>query len=75
MSNTKRRKKNGPIADVWRKLKKNKWAMVSLYIIIFLVLIAIFAPWIIPYDYAAQDYDSILLCLSIKKSCKRASKR
>lgn len=61
MSNTKRRKKNGPIADVWRKLKKNKWAMVSLYIIIFLVLIAIFAPWIIPYDYAAQDYDSILL--------------
>lgn len=60
MRNVKKRK-NGPMADVWRKLKKNKWAMVSLYIIIFLILIAIFAPWIIPYDYAAQDYDSILL--------------
>lgn len=61
MSNKKRRKKNGPLADVWRKLKKNRWAMISLYIIVFLVIIAIFAPFIIPYDYATQDYDSILL--------------
>ena len=58
--------KKGPMADVWRKLKKNKWAMASLYIIIFLILVAIFAPFLIPYDYAAQDYNAVLEGPSLK---------
>lgn len=57
----KRSRKKGPMADVMRKLKKNKWAMVSLAIIILLVLVAIFAPFLAPKDYAAQDYDAVLV--------------
>ena len=57
----KRSRKKGPMADVMRKLKKNKWAMVSLAIIILLVLVAVFAPFLAPKDYAAQDYDAVLV--------------
>ncbi|WP_422486900.1 ABC transporter permease [Gudongella sp. DL1XJH-153] len=41
--------------DAIKRLKKNKFAMVSLFILIALILIAIFAPWIAPYDPAEQD--------------------
>lgn len=56
----KKNAKKGPMAEVWRKLKKNKWAMVSLFIIIFLILVALFAPLLCPYDYALQDYEHVL---------------
>ena len=36
--------------DAWRRLKKNKLAMFGLAIVIFLILIAVFAPFISPYD-------------------------
>ncbi|MDR1649774.1 MAG: ABC transporter permease [Synergistaceae bacterium] len=51
---------NSPMSNAWRKLKKNKWAMASLVIIILLLLTAIFAPYLTPYDYAAQNYDNVL---------------
>lgn len=38
----------------WNIFKKNKVAMVCLFIVIFLILIAIFAPFITPYDPNAQ---------------------
>lgn len=38
----------------WNIFKKNKVAMVCLFIVIFLILIAILAPWITPYDPDAQ---------------------
>lgn len=53
-------RRNTPLREIWRKLKKNKWAMVSLAIIVGLVLMAIFAPLLTPYNYAAQDYESTL---------------
>ncbi len=37
-------------ADVWYRLRHNKMAMVGLVIIILLVLVAIFAPLLAPYD-------------------------
>lgn len=52
--------------EVWRKLKMNRWAMASLYLILFILLVAIFAPYITPYDYAAQDYESVLKSPSMK---------
>jgi peptide/nickel transport system permease protein len=55
-----RDKGNSPMKEVWRKLKMNRWAVASLYIILFILLVAIFAPYITPYDYAAQDYESVL---------------
>jgi len=36
--------------DAWKRLRKNKLAMLGLSIVILLILIAIFAPFISPYD-------------------------
>ena len=52
--------RNSPMGNVWRKLKMNRWAMVSLVIILLIFLMAIFAPLLTPYDYAAQNYESVL---------------
>jgi ABC-type dipeptide/oligopeptide/nickel transport system permease subunit len=41
--------------DAWIKLKKNKVAMLGLAIIVLYVLLAIFAPILSPYDFAAQN--------------------
>ena len=36
--------------DAWKRLKKNKLAMLGLALVIFLVLVAIFAPLLAPYE-------------------------
>lgn len=46
--------------DSFKRLKKNKMAMVCAVIIILLVIIAIFAPVLAPYDPDVQDYANIL---------------
>lgn len=50
---SKRRSKFGSILH---RLKKNKAAMFSVFILIIIVLIAIFAEYIAPYPYDLQDY-------------------
>jgi peptide/nickel transport system permease protein len=46
--------------DAIKRLKKNKFAMVSFVILVLLILMAIFAPWIAPYDPAEQDVYNIM---------------
>jgi len=41
-------------ALAWRRFRKHKAAMVSLGVVITLILMAIFAPWIAPYSPTAQ---------------------
>ena len=41
--------------DAWRRLKKNKIAIISLIVILLITLVAIFAPFIAPYDPYATD--------------------
>ncbi len=53
-------KKESNFKMLFRSFKKNKLALYSLYIIIFLLLIVIFGPWITPYDPQESNYDSIL---------------
>jgi peptide/nickel transport system permease protein len=48
------------MGNAWRKLKKNRWAMASLVVIVLLFLMAVFAPLLTPYDYAVQNYDATL---------------
>lgn len=48
-------------ADVWRRLCRNKLALVGMIIVVVLVLVAVFADFIAPYDYAEQDF---INCLS-----------
>jgi peptide/nickel transport system permease protein len=47
------------MGETWRRLQKNKVAVVCLFIILAVFLIAIFAAQIAPYPYAKQDYSSI----------------
>lgn len=56
----KAKKKNTPMKEVWRRLKRNHMAMVGLVIMVIVILVAIFAPVISPYDYAEQDYEHTL---------------
>lgn len=46
--------------DSFKRLKKNKMAMFCAIIIIALVIIAVFAPVLAPYDPDVQDYANIL---------------
>lgn len=49
-------RRNTPWSMAKRRLKRDKGAMVGLYIIIFLIIIAIFAPLLSPFD-PIVDYD------------------
>lgn len=48
-------KRRSQVRDIWHRLCRNKLAMVGMFIVIFLVLVSVFADVIAPYDYAAQD--------------------
>ena len=54
-------KPSSPGREAWLRLKRNRLAVVGMVILALLVLIAIFAKWIAPYSYSAQNYDAILL--------------
>lgn len=55
------RKSQSLWSDGWKRLKKNKAAVVSLGIIVVICLIAIFADFIAPYSFSDQDIGRILL--------------
>ncbi len=37
------------------RLRRNRLAILGLIVMVLMILLAVFAPWITPYDYAAQD--------------------
>lgn len=41
--------------DAWRRLKQNKPAMLGLFIIVFIIIIAIAGPWLSPLSYSDQN--------------------
>lgn len=49
-----------PLAEFWRRSKKQKVALVALVFIIALVLAAILAPVLAPYDPSTPDYNAVL---------------
>ncbi len=57
---------NSQLALTWMKLKDNKFAFISFWLVIAVILVAIFAPLLAPYDYAAQDYNNIMVPLSLE---------
>lgn len=54
-------KKRSQVVEVWKRLKKSRMALFGLAIILLLILMAIFAPVIAPFDYAEQNYNEILM--------------
>ncbi len=49
-----------PVVDFWRRLRKNKLAMVSLVFLLSLTLVAVFAPFVAPYDPYLSDMPKAL---------------
>ncbi len=53
--------KDNPVArpsrarQVWRSMRRSRAAMVSLSILLLHLLLAVFAPWLAPWDWTAQD--------------------
>lgn len=47
-------------SDAWKRLKKNRASVVSMYFILFVCLIAVLAPWIAPYSFETQNIDRAL---------------
>lgn len=43
--------------DAWQRLQKNRLAMFGLYVVAFMITIAILTPWLAPYSYFEQDLD------------------
>ncbi|MBR4744416.1 MAG: ABC transporter permease [Oscillospiraceae bacterium] len=60
MAENRRAPKRSRAAETWRRLKKNKVAMVSLAVLIAIILISVLAPVIAPYDYAETDKQNTL---------------
>lgn len=44
--------------DAWRRLKRNRLAIVGLAVIACLVFVAAFGPWLTPYDFLSQNLDA-----------------
>ena len=49
----------GPWRRAWRKLTRNRVAMLGLVAVLFFVVLAIFAPWIAPHDPLAAGWSTI----------------
>ena len=49
-----------PGKEAWKRLRRNKTALIGLAIIILVLLIGLFADFLAPYDYRVQDFTSIL---------------
>lgn len=47
---------SGRLKGLWRRFRRNKLALPGAVIVLLVVLAALFAPWIAPYDPLKQDY-------------------
>lgn len=59
-------KKNSQWRDVWRRLRKNRMAMFGLFVLLLLVVMAIFADFIAPYGMDEQNYSQMLQAPSLQ---------
>lgn len=54
-------RKNGQAKEIWRRYKKSKTAMLGLVLLVIILLMAIFADLIVPYEEAVTQNTSIRL--------------
>ncbi|PUB10744.1 glutathione transport system permease protein [Paenisporosarcina sp. OV554] len=59
-------KVKSPISEFWRKFKKQKLALFSFFFILFLIVLSIIGPYIVPYGTTEPDYKNILSGPSVK---------
>ena len=65
-SKRKKSVKSTPAYESWKRFKRNPTALIGLGVVCFLILVAIIAPLIAPYDYKTQDYASMMQAPSAK---------
>ncbi len=51
----------GPVAEFWRAYRRNVGAIIGLVVFSLITVVAVFAPWLAPYDPAAQFSDAFLV--------------
>ena len=56
----KKPKKNTPATEAWKRFKRNPTALIGLVVVCILIVIAILAPVLAPYDYQTQDYSAMM---------------
>ncbi len=54
-------RKRSQFIEVWRRLCRNRLAVLGMILLVVIVLVAIFADVIAPYPYDFQDYSSVFL--------------
>lgn len=64
-----RKKKEGQLILVMKRLSRNKLAMAGLIVTLILFTLAILSPLIMPYDYAALNMKDKLQTISLKHFC------
>ena len=57
---TRANAKSSPTREAWKRLKRNRLAIVGMIVLILIIIVAIIGPWIIPYDYTEYDYENVL---------------
>ena len=58
MSAAAGKRPSGLWRDAWRRLRRNRLAVTGLAVIVLLVLVAAFGPWLTPYDFLSQNLDA-----------------
>jgi peptide/nickel transport system permease protein len=48
-----------PWARGWRRLRRRKGAMAALFVVIFMIVVAVLAPWIAPYDPTQTSFSQV----------------
>ncbi len=49
------------MGELWRRIRKDKVSIASLIVIVLVVAVAVFAPWLAPYDPNQQFFDGLTL--------------
>ncbi|MCW3473567.1 ABC transporter permease subunit [Limobrevibacterium gyesilva] len=49
-----------PLSEFWRRFRRKRIPLVAGGAILLIILAAVFAPWIAPFDPAAPDYENVL---------------
>ncbi|SES20569.1 peptide/nickel transport system permease protein [Butyrivibrio fibrisolvens] len=62
----KKKKKQSQLGMIMKRLRKNKVAMTGLVILMIMILMAVFAPLIAPYDPTEMDFSSTYATPSLK---------
>lgn len=55
MKKQQKRNSQSGLAEIWKRLKKDKAAVISMFVLLAIFIIAILAPLLAPYGYEVQD--------------------